>query len=93
MKRLLVLLLLLVVLLGASAVLAAPDNFNLFWWTVDGGGASLELSGGAYSLQGTTGQADAGMHSADGYSLYGGFWNPKTRSAVNTIYLPVVYKP
>jgi hypothetical protein len=90
MKRLLTLLLLLSVLLAAGVILAAPDSIDIFWWTVDGGGA--ELSGGSYELQGTTGQADAGMVSNGRFSLNGGYWNPRTSQATYTVYLPVVIK-
>jgi hypothetical protein len=93
MKRLLVLLLLLVVLLGASVVLAAPGSFNLSWWTVDGGGAVPKLSGGSYSLQGTAGQADAGLHSNGSCTLQGGYWNTSIGEAELTVYLPLVLKP
>ena len=89
MKRLLILLLLLTVLVAVGVVLAAPDSINVFWWTVDGGGA--ELSGGSYKLHGTTGQADAGVSGNGRYSLNGGYWNPKTSHA-NTVYLPIVIK-
>jgi hypothetical protein len=92
MKRLLVLLLLLVILLGAGVVFAAPDSFNLSWWTVDGGGAVSKLSGGSYSLQGTTGQVDAGLHSNGSFILSGGFWNPTITDSTNTIYLPIIHK-
>ena len=48
-------------------------GYDLTWWTVDGGGAAV--SGGGYSLMGTTGQPDAGPTlSGGGYTLVGGFW-------------------
>ena len=89
MKRLLTLLLLLTVLVAVGVILAAPDSIDVFWWTVDGGGA--DLSGGSYELRGTTGQADAGVLGNGRYSLNGGYWNPRTSHA-NTVYLPVVIK-
>ncbi len=56
---------------------AAPENpnagFSLPWWTIDTGGGSSQ--GGAYSLRGTTGQADAGRLSGGSYILEGGFWS------------------
>jgi hypothetical protein len=39
----------------------------------NGGGT---LSGGAYQLRGTLGQAPASTLSASGYHFYGGFWAP-----------------
>ena len=56
----------------AQAAAAAPTAFDLSWWTVDGGGGSLD--GGGYSLSGTTGQPDAGALSGGAYTLSGGFW-------------------
>jgi hypothetical protein len=92
MRRLLILLLLLTLLLAAGAIWAAPNSsFNLPWWTVDGGGAVPPLNGGSYSLQGTTGQADAGMMSNGRYTLNGGYWN-RTMTTY-TVYLPTVLKP
>ena len=56
----------------AQAGYGAPSVFDLSWWTVDGGGGSLD--GGGYSLSGTTGQPDAGALSGGAYTLSGGFW-------------------
>lgn len=93
MKRLLVLLLLLISLVSTSVVLSAPNSLTMTWWTVDGGGTSPELSGGSYSLRGTTGQADAGMHNSNGYTLYGGYWNPTTSNSSYIIYIPIIQSP
>lgn len=81
--------LLLVALLGITA-LAAPNAFNSSWWTVDGGGGTL--NGGAYSLSGTIGQAEAGSLSGGGYSLTGGFWSEVVAAAPRPIYLPLVIR-
>jgi hypothetical protein len=91
MKKLLVLFLLFAVLLTLGVVLAAPDNPHIPWWTVDGGGAGL--SGGSYTLQGTTGQADAGGMNNGRYALNGGYWNSTTGNGTHTVYLPVVLNP
>lgn len=48
--------------------------YNLEWNTLAGGGQTF-ANGGAYTLGGTTGQADAGALSGGVYSLAGGFWN------------------
>ncbi len=48
-------------------------QFALDWFTLDGGGGSS--AGGAYTLQGTIGQPDAGALSGGSYALQGGFWS------------------
>ena len=74
--------------LGASAPLAA--SYELFWWTVDGGGYTFS-SGGEYGLGGTIGQPDAWRGvTTGGYSLSTGLWScgpPRY-----DIYLPLVLK-
>lgn len=59
---------------GAGMSARALDNFSADWFTVDGGGASM--SGGVFSLEGTSGQPDAGLITlANGEQLLkGGFW-------------------
>jgi hypothetical protein len=69
-------LLLLVAVLGQAGGIAlarSGDGYNLSWWTADGGGATLSEDG-RYTLDGTTGQPDAGVLEGDGYTLVGGFW-------------------
>ena len=59
----------------AASIVAAAD-YDLSWFTVDGGGGTS--SGGTYELTGTIGQADATAASAitgGGYALTGGFWS------------------
>ena len=55
-----------------AATLYAQD-FDLSWYTIDGGGG--ESAGGDFELSGTIGQPDAGtaMTGAD-FELTGGFW-------------------
>jgi hypothetical protein len=60
----------LVLAVAATAVLG--QNYTADWSTIDGGGGTS--TGGAYSVSGTTGQADAGRMSGGNYSLDGGFW-------------------
>ena len=55
------------------ATLSAND-FNLDWWTVDGGGET-QCSGGDFDLAGTIGQPDAGPIMTGGeYELASGLW-------------------
>lgn len=67
------------ILCGVIAFSLAPQRvegqpYELDWATVDGGGVTAS-SGGAYTLGGTVGQADAGSVASGGvYSLRGGFW-------------------
>ena len=73
-KRLIVLAALLTLLLVLSSALAQADgDYDLSWWTVDGGGQSFN-SDGRYSLGSTIGQPDAGILEGGGYTLVGGFW-------------------
>ena len=58
---------------SASADVGTSDTYSIDWYSVDGGGA-MDTGGGAYSLSGTIGQADAGTLSGSGYTLSGGFW-------------------
>lgn len=68
----------------------AQTSYDLSWWTVDGGGATL-ITGAGYRLSGTAGQPDAGVLVGAGYTLGGGFWRggavtlPPFR-----VYLPLV---
>lgn len=91
MNRLLIILLLLALFLAGGLVLAAPNATHISWWTVDCGGAVPVLSGGAYGLQGTSGQADVGVLSNGRYTLNGGYWN--RTMATYTLYLPITLKP
>ncbi len=90
MRRALIISLLVVLLVGTGAVFAASETINLSWWTVDGGGSVEKLSGGAYTLQGTIGQMDAGTHRYGSFDLQGGFWNVSVGNTGNSIYLPIV---
>ena len=67
----------LMLVIGALVNHSAIDamaQFDLSWYTVDGGGA-MYTSGGSYELSGTIGQCDAGAPmSAGHYTLVGGFW-------------------
>ena len=54
---------------------ATAQNYSIDWFTVDGGGGTS--AGGAYSVSGTIGQADANPQplTAASLSLDGGFWS------------------
>lgn len=55
------------------AATVSGQNYAINWFTVDGGGG--DSSGGQYTLRGTIGQPDAGIMSAAGFSISGGFWS------------------
>ncbi|MBW7906308.1 MAG: hypothetical protein LC135_04495 [Phycisphaerae bacterium] len=56
---------------AASATLA--NDFDMSWFTVDGGGGTS--TGGVFQLSGTIGQPDAGVMSGGSFELVGGFWS------------------
>ncbi|HUU96277.1 MAG TPA: hypothetical protein VM487_11100 [Phycisphaerae bacterium] len=63
------------VLSTISGAAALADDFDLDWWTVDGGG-DMWTSGGEFELSGTIGQPDASTTVMTGgdFELTGGFW-------------------
>ena len=48
------------------------QNFDISWWTIDGGGGAS--SGGEWTATGTIGQPDAALMSGGNFALDGGFW-------------------
>ncbi len=62
-------LILLLVILPATA---ASGQYELSWYTIDGGGG--RSSGGDFSVTGTIAQPDAAWSSSGDYELLGGFW-------------------
>ena len=58
----------------ATGPILAQGGYDLTWWTVDGGGATVS-SGEGYTLGGTIGQPDAGTLSGEDYTVIGGFWS------------------
>ncbi|MBI1825497.1 MAG: hypothetical protein HY287_10080 [Planctomycetes bacterium] len=56
----------------ACAAVLAADNFEITWFTIDGGGG--KSTGGQFELQGTIGQPDAGKLAGGQFELTGGFW-------------------
>jgi hypothetical protein len=95
MKRLITITVL-VVLSGlwvAVPTLAQDPDYEIPWWTVDGGGGVS--AGGDYSLTGVTGQPDAGgVLSGGEFTVEGGFVPGAIpfddSAAVTSIYLPFV---
>jgi len=68
-------------------VIAAPawaQNYDLSWYTVDGGGATFSI-GGPYSLGATIGQPDAGVLTGGTYSIVGGFWADSAGASEETV--------
>jgi hypothetical protein len=82
---------LLATLLAAVALLSgvrAAGQIAIDWSSVDAGGA--RSSGGAYAVEGTIGQADAGLLSGGRFTLTGGYWAvtlPRAR-----IFVPVIVR-
>ena len=52
---------------------SAWAEFNLTWFTIDGGGHTFS-SGGPFTVGGTIGQPDAGTAAGGVFVLSGGFW-------------------
>lgn len=83
-------------LLGLTWVVAgAQTALNLDWWTVDGGGGTMNGSGpaAAYTLTVSIGQPDAGVLEGGGFTLDGGFigggW---AGGSEYRLYLPLVVR-
>jgi hypothetical protein len=62
----------LLILVAAVPAAGASAGYDLSWWTVDAGGATLS-QGGGYTLRATAGQFDAASWSGGNYDLRGGF--------------------
>ena len=72
-----------------SCLLAASASaqYSIDWFTIDGGGGTS--TGGVYSVSGTIGQPDAGLHRGGNYALVGGFWG--VAEVIQTEGAPVLY--
>jgi hypothetical protein len=81
-------------LLAVSIALAQNGDYDLSWFTVDGGGGSVSNGGSGYTLMGTAGQPDAGELFNGSYTLSGGFWQGEAAAAEEhiKIYLPLILK-
>jgi hypothetical protein len=74
----------------SSGVMAQTGgDYDLSWWTVDGGGGTL-TNDGIYTLSGTAGQPDAAVWLNGAYTLGGGFWRGTIGRYV--VYLPLVLR-
>lgn len=75
----------------ASASIAsassAATGFALAAWTTAPSGWS---ENGAFLLEGSSGQADAGVMSGGSFALTGGFWQPA--EVTHAVHLPIVTK-
>lgn len=70
---------------GLSTALAADWQIN--WWTLDGGGGTSTNAGGL-SLSGTVGQPDAGVMTGGTLRLVGGLWGFKQGATVTCPCIP-----
>lgn len=79
----------LLALILVSVVLAAPQAFDLYRWTADGGGGTS--SSGEFALSGTIGQPDTSpLMSGGDFTIVGGYWGGGAMFAQNKQYLPIV---
>ena len=90
-KLRLILTLALLLLFTLPVLAQSGGGYDLSWSTTDGGGGSS--FGGAFSLEGTAGQLDAGVISGGAFSLAGGFWGGGTVTLSELhLYLPVILR-
>ncbi|CAG0959230.1 hypothetical protein GPROT1_00686 [Gammaproteobacteria bacterium] len=98
MKRYWILIALMILAATVSSVWAQTEtpatpnaDYAIPWYTVDGGGGAV--TGGAYTLDGTIGQADAGSLAGGGYTLSGGYWIGSAAVTMDYhVYLPLVLR-
>jgi hypothetical protein len=74
---------------GIAHAQTALADYAIDWFTIDSGGA-MYSSSGEYTLGGTIGQPDAGIHDGSPYTLSGGFW--PGAEARYTIAVPIVQR-
>jgi hypothetical protein len=65
--------LLVIALAGTPVALVGAQEYDLSWYSIDGGGV-MRSTGGDFELSGTIGQPDAGAMAGGGFELNGGFW-------------------
>ena len=74
---------------GGSGALV---GYRIERYTIDGGGVTTAM-GGAFTLSGAAGQADAGEMTGGDYRLVGGFWAGSAGPAAQyRVYLPLVVR-
>lgn len=76
-KKLILIVSILLVLVCGSA----KAEYEISWYSIDGGGGTS--SSAAYSLSGSVGQADAGLSSHDTFVQSGGYWAGSFGCVVN----------
>ena len=91
MKRKIILIISVTLLLAiaGTALASTGGDYELSWWTVDGGGGTS--SGGDYALSGTIGQPDAGSMSGGEYAIEGGFW-ARVSQFLYDLFLPLIMR-
>ena len=67
-----ILIILVVSTVAGIAFASSGGDYEISWWTIDGGGGTS--SGGGYEISGTIGQPEAGVMAGGSYVLSGGFW-------------------
>lgn len=83
-----------ILIMSTIALAQSGGDYTLAWWTIDGG--SHVSSGGAFTINSTMGQPDAGKSMSGGqFDLQSGFWLPfdtadNPLSPKPKIYLPLV---
>ena len=91
MKHLVMIITLGSALLLLVSIVSALGQYDISWWTVDGGG-QIVSSGEGYTLGGTAGQPDAGLLRGGHYTLGGGFWGGGVVTISHDVYLPLVLR-
>ncbi|MHC4744198.1 MAG: hypothetical protein ACYS8Z_19955 [Planctomycetota bacterium] len=71
-KKTCLLLLSWLVLVTLSAFTLSGEDYEISWYTIDGGGGVSQ--GGPYVLTGTVGQPDADWSKGGSYEVLGGYW-------------------
>ena len=74
-----------------SVWIARAQNYQLDWFTLDGGGGTS--IGNGYSLSGTIGQPDATTSSGGAFKLEGGFWPAFETNRTNSLNLRIGRMP
>jgi hypothetical protein len=83
---------LILLFVGTTIATAQPSSdYNISWWTVDGGGGTSQSMDGQYTLNGTIGQPDVGAAAGIGYAVRGGFWGSLSAAIQEfLIHLPLI---
>ena len=80
-----------VLTVGGGVVAASTDGFDLGWHVVAGGGGQASAEG--LQVEGTAGQAAAGLLKGGDYELGSGFWGGgELVKAYYGLHLPIVVR-